>query len=310
MLGPKARTHAGYGLVVALALALAGSGTLAACGDGFEGWDYGVFDVAQTAAPDATCAACDCAAPRLDVSGDATGTCLDCLTSLTGRAMRFKSLIVTEPTVPTASDPDALPKFLNKIWQEDVRRYILNIMLQIQSVDPATRTLTLVGGAAWHDLGMEDLPVVPGDPVTQVPSVYTLLAGVSGPFTVQLDESCGFTLTSDPPTVGFHPGPADPPNICTSDNTPVIPTANSIPIVDLVPTGTINPSCTGVVSGTLRGCIAKEAADRICSWGPAPDYSAWYYTPNEDWPDAPGTPNFCKRWCGTTPPGVPTSAAS
>lgn len=312
MLRSKATAAVGTVPVIALALALVGA--LAACDD-FDGWDYSVFDVAQTAAPDASCPACDCGgAPPADVSGETTGTCLDCLTSLTGRAMRFKRLTVTEPIVPTAPTPEALPQFLNGIWQEDVRRYILNIMLQVQAVDVETRTLTLVGGAAWHDLEFQDLPVAPGDPVTQVPSEYTLLAGLSAPFTVQLDQACGFTLTSDPPTVGFHPGPedipgmADHPTICTSEGSEVIQTANSIPIVDLRPTGTINASCTGVVSGTLRGCIARDAADRICSWGPAPDYSDWYYTPNEDWPDTPRTPDFCKRWCGTTPPANRVSA--
>lgn len=295
MLTPHGNVGFGWarGTALRIVVAFVLAGALAACDD-FDGWDYSVFDVAQTAAADVSCPACDC-----QTAG--TGTCRDCIASLAGKAMRFRSLTVTEPLVPTAPNPAALPEFLNGIWQEDVRRYILNIMLRIDTVDTETGTLTLVGGAGWHDLGMDDLPTEPGGDLTQIPSVYTILAGASAPFTVQLDEECSFTLTSAAPTVGFHPGPADHPNICTSEGTPLIPTANSIPIVDLNPSGTINSTCTGVVSGKLRGCIASEAAARICSWGPAPDYTEWYYTPNQDWPDTPSTPDFCKRWCGVTP---------
>lgn len=289
MRGPEGRAVFSGWLGVRIAALVAVGGALAACDD-FDGWDYGVFDVAQTASADVSCPACDCAQPPV-------GACIACLPSLEGKAMRFRSLIVTEPTVPTAPDPTALPQFLNKIWQEDVRRYILNILLRIESVDATTGTLTLVGGAGWHELTMDQLPTEPGGEVMQVPSQFFLLPGASEPFTVQLDEKCAFSLTSDPPTLGFHPGPEDHPNICTTAEF-----GNAIPISNLTPTGEINGTCTGVVRGTLRGCIRKEAADRICSWLPAPDYTEWYYTPNDDFPNAvPGTTDICKAACGVTP---------
>ncbi len=279
--------------VRAFAVAVGLLAVLGACDD-FDGWDYSVFDVGQGVAPDVTC----------ECGPACTGTCMDCLAGLKGKAMRFSVLTVTEPIVPTAPNPEALPEYLNGIWQEDVRRAVLNIMLYVEDVDVETRTLTLRGGAGWHDQSMDQLPKV-GEEVTVVPTGYRFLAGTSGPFTVVLDDACHFELTSDPPTVGFHPGPEDiagipdHPNICTSED-PVIPTRNSIPVVNLTPSGDLKADCSGVLAGSLRGCIAKEAAARICAWGPAPNYDDWYIEPDETAADTPGTAYFCQHWCAPT----------
>lgn len=281
----------------ALLLALVGP---AGCGTG--AWDYGVFDVAQEAAGDAPCPACDCAAPAAVDGGGAdggrTGTCHDCLASLVGVGMRFTVLTITEPFVPDAPNPAALPEFLNNMWTEDVRRYVLNIILRVDEVDTAAGRLSVTAGAGWHDVPLADLPQKPGDPLTQVPTTYYLMPGSVGTFRVALDADCDFEPLGET-ALGFHPGPEDSPTMCSPDF------ENSIPIQRLLPSGRIAADCRRIVSGHLSGCIPKATADRICSWGPSPDLTGWFFEPNPAYEPVDGV-SYCKRWCGTTPGATTT----
>ena len=293
-----------YRMAAAIALSLALAFASAACSD-FDGWDYSRFPGAVTGADGATggeacdvsAASCDCGG-GVAADGDTQGvsrTCNGCLESMVGRAMRFRELVVTEPIVPTAPNPQGLPDFLNGIWQEDVRRYILNIMLRVDAVDLTTGQLSLVGGAGWHNLTFDQI-VGPGEEVTVPPSTFYLIPGSLGAFTVTIDDTCHFTPIGDT-QLGFHPGPDDHATICG----PEFDYPNAIPILKLTPTGAITDDCTAVVQGHLEGCIPKADADKICSWGPAPDYSGWYFAQNDAITPIDGTAEYCKHWCGTTP---------
>lgn len=226
--------------------------------------------------------------------GGAAWGCGACLCDLPGRAFRIRTLRVTGPTVPTAPNPAALPEFLNAVWEEDVRRYLLNVLFRVDAVDAAAGTLTLVGGSAWHDVALDALPG-PGEPVTVVPTVYHLLPGASAPFTVQLDGGCRFALASAAPTVPFHSGPEDHPLTCTATAL-----GDAVPLRAFAPAATVDAACAGFVSGTFQACLRQVDADQVCTWGPAPDYSDWYLAPDESFADEPGTADFCKRWCGVT----------
>jgi hypothetical protein len=270
-----------------LTVVLGGAG----CGPG--DWDYGRFPgplgPSEIAAPGGVC--------DTSVAPPPTGTCHDCLPALAGVAMRFTSLTITEPVVPTAPDPTALPQFLNGMWTEDVRRYVLNVLLRIDGVEPAAgdapARLLVTAGAGWHDVPLEGLPLKPGDPLTSQPTQFYLLPGSTGTFQVELDAGCAFEPLGET-ALGFHPGPEDHPTICSPDN------GDAIPIERLSPTGAITPDCRRIVAGRLSGCIPKAVADRICSWSPSPDLRGWYLEPNESFEPVDGDVRYCKRWCGTT----------
>lgn len=259
----------------------------AGCGDG--AWDYDRFPGPLAPGDAAPALACDVPAPPAP-----TGTCHDCLAALAGAGMRFTSLVITEPVVPTAPDPSALPTFLNNMWTEDVRRHVMNILLRIDAVtagDDGVTRLDVTAGAGWHDVPIADLPQKPGDPLTRVPTSWYLIPGSLGTFRVELDAGCAFTPLGET-ALGFHPGPEDSPTMCTPDF------GNAIPISRLLPAGRITPDCRGIVAGHLSGCIPRETADRICSWGPSPDLTGWYLQPDETVPPVDPA-SYCRRWCGT-----------
>ena len=287
-------------------LLFAGATALGACTE-FKGWsDYG---------PDAACepAGCDCQTSPLadvvDVVDDVATpafTCGHCLESMVGKALRFTSLEVTKPVIPDAGNPEALPDFLNDIWQVDVARYVLNIMLGVDSVDVTTGTLQLTAGAAWHDLAFDDLP---DDETGAGPTKYALLPGYTSSVVVTLDSQCRITIQS-PVELKFHPGPESHPTICAPElvnaaNPPAV--GGIIPIKQLRPEGRVASDCSGVIEGELTGCIAKADADRICSWFPAPNYDDWYFERNETIDAVVGDLDYCRHWCGTIPGEPPGS---
>lgn len=276
--------------------------SMASCGN-FDKWECPTLEVAGTGS-----GSCDCqsTAPPADTTvadngGTSTRACGGCLAGLAGTTLRFNSITVTEP-----SDPPGLPGYLNGIWQEDMCRHILNIMLRIDTIDPGTGIIEFTAGPAWHNRDPEEqatnangLPMAPGcldgtNPVSNPPTEYYFLPGYSTTLTAKLrDDSCTFdTITPVfDARLRFHAGTPEKYFTCSPEN------SNEIPIEKLAATGRISDDCTMILDADLTGCIAHSAACEICAWAIAPDYSAWAVAPDANVDPIACDLSYCKHHC-------------
>jgi hypothetical protein len=179
------------------------------------------------------------------------------------------------------------------MWAEDVRRFLLNVMLAIETVDYASREVSLSVSSAWHDLEGDSLQLHAGEPVMQIPTVYTVNSSSTGNGTALIVEECEISTSVGLPLIKLQTGFEEMPLTCTSEAL-----QNSLPLRDFGLPARLGTDCSNLVQGTFRACLRKDDADRVCTWGLSPDYTGWYYVPNETFPDEPGTANGCKRWCG------------
>jgi len=230
-----------------------------------------------------------------------TGACLSCLTP--GLAMRFSKLNVLEP-----SEPMGLPEFLNAIWAPDIDDSRLNVVLRIDKVEDITgggttgdavKKLTVTVGSAWHELTAGVPSTV--DQVIEVggkktPVEYYFLEGAVNQFTIELKADCTFKSVGEA-NLKFHPGPMDHGLICSGGDAGLGFAADQVPMDKLEADGRFNGTCTAISDAYLRGCIAKEAACRICSFGPAPDYSLWKIQKDTSGGDVPCEPSYCAAHC-------------
>ncbi|MBP7126418.1 hypothetical protein KBD49_08640 [Myxococcota bacterium] len=222
------------------------------------------------------------------------GTTVECLPCLQpGLALRFTRLDVQEP-----SEPLGLPEFLNAIWAPDITASRLNIALRVESVEEIeyqgqqVRKLTVTAGSAWHDLTVDDVLPVNGG---KTPTQYYFLSDAVSQFQIVVKPDCTFESLAGASLV-FHPGPMDHALICSDGYPEMGLGSDRIPMARLFARGRFNDQCE-IPSGYLEGCIAQQAACRICSFGPAPDYSLWKREPN---PNAAGTPcsaSYCEKYC-------------
>jgi len=225
----------------------------------------------------------------------ATVECLPCLQP--GLALRFTRLDVKEP-----SEPLGLPEFLNNIWAPDIEASRLNIALRIDAVEdmefegqPAKR-LTVTAGSAWHDLTVEDvLPIHGPEDGGKTPTEYHFLADAVSQFQIAVRSDCTFESLAGASLV-FHPGPMDHALICSDGYPEMGLGSDRIPMARLFARGHFNEQCE-IPTGYLEGCIAQQAACRICSFGPAPDYSSWKREPNPNAAGTPCTPSYCEHYC-------------
>lgn len=241
-----------------------------------------------------------------------SGECRTCLATMEGKALRFTRIHVTEPRIeepcpdPPCEPNLALPNFLNTIWGEDVRRNILNILLRLDRSEPAAGTLTFTGGAAWHDRDARALfkvgPYVPL-PSELVPSGFHFLPDYTSCFTGTLDSGCTWRSTTAHAKLSFHPGPADAATVCTELYAGQPERQDAIPINEVQATGRIRSDCRGIVDGTISGCIARDAACRICSYMLAPSYASWYDSEIPAIHGPPCSAPYCERWCGRSSTG-------
>lgn len=219
--------------------------------------------------------------PRPDVAGGCP-----CLASMEGQAFRFDRLWVTEPG-------GALADFLNSIWTPDVARYILNIVLVVDSVDTATGEVVLLAGSAWHDTDWRELPYAqPEATVETPPSGYLLNPGFEATLHARVNANCEFE-TYGLGALDFHPGPPEQAFGCSKAYN------NAIPVGGLIARARLTDSCTRFEDGRLDGCIAEAAACEICSYSSAPNYTGVSITENPAIDPKPCDMSYCQRWCGT-----------
>ena len=293
-----------------IAVAVLALGTCSqACAD-FERWDCPILDVGGAGGGGGG-QSCDCQAatpprdlggPRPDQDGGsvASRSCDPCLAGLVGKTLRFSWIEVTEP-----STPPGLPDYLNGIWQEDICRHILNIMLRIDTIDLDTGVIEFTAGPAWHDRDPYEqsenpngLPMGVGcldgtNPVLNPPSAYYFLPEYRTQLSAQLREgSCVFDTITENARLRFHAGrPNEKYFTCSPLN------SNEIPIEKLFASGRITDDCGAILDANLTGCIAHAAACEICAWGIAPDYTTWAVDPNPDTVPVPCDLSYCKHHC-------------
>ncbi len=248
--------------------------------------------------------------PRHDVARPDTDSspCHACLEP--GLTLRFSDLTVTEPRVDGRT---ALPDFLNRIWRADVCAHRLNIMLQVREVTEnpdGSREVLFAAGSGWHGF-YEDGTLVPHeledvlepancdetDPAVTIPDAYYFVEGFTTELRILVNTDCSFE-TIEPGDLNFHPGPIGTALICSGGDPDIGLPRDTIPIRQLTASGQLNDTCTRISDADLQGCIAQDAACKICSFALAPDYATWSYVPDESKEPVNCQASYCQRWCG------------
>lgn len=219
-------------------------------------------------------------------------TCPACLKP--GIAFRLTKLDVQKP-----EEPAALKDFLNAIWAPDICAQRLNIILKLDEVksgQDGKTTIKFTAGSGWPCPGG-----VPADPKTMLqvqcddPTIvkqeeFCFVEGGTTVIEAVVDEKCHFVTTGEA-FLNFHPGPVDHAYICSAGDPGIGLNRDTIPLANLFAYGDFNADCTEITAGLLSGCIKQEAADQICSFLAAPNYST-YDMSNKD-----------SKACDDLPPG-------
>jgi hypothetical protein len=221
----------------------------------------------------------DVPAEVAEVVEDVPAVCPACLKP--GLAFRLTKLDVKQP-----SEPPALKDFLNAIWAPDVCDQRLNIVLRLDTVEDAGKgdgslNVKFTAGSGWPcPGGVDKLPIDMvavkdcGDPSIVQYDEFCFVPGGTTTFDAIIDKNCHF-VTQGAANLNFHPGRVDHAYICSAGDEKLGLNRDTIPLANLQAYGDFNQECSEVVAGNLAGCIAKEAADQICSFLAAPNYKNW-----------------------------------
>lgn len=176
-----------------------------------------------------------------------------------GRSYRLTSLQIDEPEV--------FASILNEMWAGDIRNNVLNVIFNVdKAVDgtgaSAFESLQITAGPSWREPKEPWVNPAPEGVATEsVIDTYCQLQDLAIPLELKPYRNLQCTLKStDMTSLYFHSGPKDMPFICAPQNEP----ANNIPIKNMKIRATFNRDCTEIADGFLEGCIAVEAADKIC----------------------------------------------
>lgn len=203
-------------------------------------------------------------APAIEIpesEGECSNYC-DCdPADVIGRAFRLNVMRISEP--------NEFADILNRIWENDIRNNVLNVLFVIteaardEGAPEAFSSIAIEAGPGWRSPAEPRIlkPEEGQETSDYLIDSYCHLEGMAETF--HLEPKTGYQCTvksSEAGSLFFHSGPLDNPIICAPDAQP----ANNIPISNLRIRASFNEDCTGITNGYLEGCLTVENADRIC----------------------------------------------